>query len=130
MVAHDLLEKRHRAQAREGLLLEDSPSTKEEEEDDDDDEGMEVRVGFIPEVRPRLVLASMGPSSSAVPSTQGPVASLSGARASAEPTLVPASVEEAEVVEGEVAPLLEEAVVAPAGAQVGSPKRPLAGGNA
>ena len=39
MLAHDALEKRHRAQAREGLPLEASPSI-EEEEDDDDDEGM------------------------------------------------------------------------------------------
>jgi hypothetical protein len=48
MVACDLLEKRHRAQVREGLPLESSPNI-EEEEDDDDDEEMEVRAGFSPE---------------------------------------------------------------------------------
>jgi hypothetical protein len=45
MLASDALEKRHRVQARDGLPLEASPST-----EDDDDEGMEVRLGFSPEV--------------------------------------------------------------------------------
>jgi organic radical activating enzyme len=52
MVARDSLKKRSRAQAREGLPLEASPSTEEEEDDDDDDEGMEVRAGFSPKVGP------------------------------------------------------------------------------
>jgi demethoxyubiquinone hydroxylase (CLK1/Coq7/Cat5 family) len=42
----------------------------------------------------------------------GAATSLSGARASAEPAPVPASMEEAKVVEGEAAPLPEEAIVA------------------
>lgn len=46
MLASDALEKRHRVQARDGLPLEASPST-----EDDDDEGMEVRLGFSPEVK-------------------------------------------------------------------------------
>jgi DNA-directed RNA polymerase delta subunit len=50
MLAHDALEKRHRAQAREGLPLEASPSM-EEDDDDDDDEGMEVCLGFSLEAR-------------------------------------------------------------------------------
>jgi hypothetical protein len=60
MLAYDSLEKHRRAQAREGLPLEASLST--EEEDDDDDEGVEVRMGFSPEVRPRSILASAGPT--------------------------------------------------------------------
>jgi hypothetical protein len=40
-VTHDALDKRHRAQAREGLLLEPSPSS-QEDDDDSDDQGMEV----------------------------------------------------------------------------------------
>jgi hypothetical protein len=129
MVARDLLEKHRRAQAREGLPLEASLSTEEEEDDDDKNEGMEVRVGFSPEVGPRSAPASVGPSSGAAPSVQGPVASLSGVWASAEPAPIPASVEEAEVVEGEVAPLPVEVVVAPTGAPAESPQRPPAGGN-
>jgi hypothetical protein len=53
MVARDSLEKHNRAQAREGLPLEASPST--------EDEGMEVCVGFSPEVGSRSALASVGP---------------------------------------------------------------------
>lgn len=45
IVAHDVLEKRCRAQEREGLPLEASPSTAA-----NDDEGMENRLGFSPEV--------------------------------------------------------------------------------
>jgi hypothetical protein len=45
MLASDSLEKCHRAQAREGLLIEASPSTKEEEDDDDDD-GTEGQHGL------------------------------------------------------------------------------------
>jgi hypothetical protein len=105
MLARDLLEKHRRAQAREGLPLEDSPSTEEEEDDDDyNDEGMEVYVAFRPEVGPSSMPAFRGPSGGAVPSAQRPAASLSGARASAKPAPVPASAEEEEVIEGEVAP--------------------------
>jgi hypothetical protein len=43
-VAHDALEKRHRALERERLPLEASPGM-------DDDERMEVWLGFSPEVR-------------------------------------------------------------------------------
>jgi hypothetical protein len=60
MLACDSLEKRRRAQAREGLPLEASPNI--EEEDDNDDEGMEVRMGFSPEVGPGSTPASAGPS--------------------------------------------------------------------
>jgi hypothetical protein len=61
MVAQDLLEKHRRAQAREGVSLESSPSTEEEEDDDDEDDGMEVRVGFSPEAGFRSVPALAGP---------------------------------------------------------------------
>jgi hypothetical protein len=67
MVARDSLEKRHRAQDREGIPLEASPSA-EEEDDDDDDEGMEVREGFSPKVGPRSALAWAGPSGGIAPS--------------------------------------------------------------
>lgn len=46
--AHDSLEKRRRAQEREGLLLEASLSTND---DGDDDEGMDVWLGFSPKAR-------------------------------------------------------------------------------
>ena len=49
-MAHDSLKKHRRAQARDGLPLEGSPSTEEDDDDDDDEEGMEVRKGFSPEV--------------------------------------------------------------------------------
>ena len=50
--AHDALERHHRAQEREGLPLEASSSTNDDDDDDnDDDEGMEVRLGFSPEIR-------------------------------------------------------------------------------
>jgi hypothetical protein len=55
--------------------------------------------------------------------------SLSEARASADPTLVPADAEEAEVVEEEATPLPKEVAVVPAGAPSGSPQRPPVGGN-
>jgi hypothetical protein len=58
-VTHDALEKCRRAQEREGVPLEPSPSI----DDDDDDEGMEVRLGFSPEVRLWSEPASVGPSS-------------------------------------------------------------------
>jgi hypothetical protein len=100
-VARDSLEKRRRAQAREGLPLKSSPSTEEEEDDDDDDnEEMEVHVGFSPEVEFSSAPASTGPSGGVAPSAQGPTASLPGARASAKPVPVPASAEEAEIVGG------------------------------
>jgi hypothetical protein len=51
------------------------------------------------------------------------------ARESAEPASVPALAEEAKVVGREGAPLLEEAVVAPTGAQVESLQRPPTAGN-
>jgi hypothetical protein len=117
MVARDSLEKHHRAQARDRIPLEASPSTEEEEEDDNDNnEGMDVHAGFSPEVGPRSTPSSAGPSGGAIPSEQGSAASLSEARTSAEPAPVPASVEEAEVMEGEAARLPKEAIVAPAGA--------------
>lgn len=47
--SHDALEKRHRAQETEGVPLEPSPSTYDD--DDDNDKGMEVWLGFSPEVR-------------------------------------------------------------------------------
>lgn len=66
MLARDALEKRRRAQTREGLPLEASPSM-EDDDDDDDDEGMEVRMGFSPEVGLWFVLASASPSSGVAP---------------------------------------------------------------
>jgi hypothetical protein len=63
MVARDSLEKQRRAQARDRISLEASPSTEEEEEnDDDDDEWMEVHAGFSHEVGPRSAPASVSPS--------------------------------------------------------------------
>jgi hypothetical protein len=62
--AHDALERHHRAQEREGLPLEASPSTIGGG-GDDDDEGMEVWLGFNPKVRlwsePSLAGPSIGP---------------------------------------------------------------------
>jgi hypothetical protein len=101
MLARDALEKARMAQARDGLPLEASPS---KEEDNDDEEGMEVRMGFSPEVGLWSAPTSAGPSGSAAHPARGPTASLSGARASAEPTPIPASVEEAGTVEDEVDP--------------------------
>jgi hypothetical protein len=88
---------------------------------------MEVRMGFSLKVGPESVLASVGPSSDTTSSAQGPIVSLSGARASAEPA--PALAEEAGVVGEEVAPLPEEAVGVPVGAQAEIPQRPPAAGN-
>jgi hypothetical protein len=48
MLARNALEKCRRAQAREGLPLEASPSTEEDDNDDDDGEGMEVCMGLSP----------------------------------------------------------------------------------
>jgi hypothetical protein len=90
---------------------------------------MEVRDGFSLKVRSRSMPASAGPSGGAAPSVQGPTSSLSGARASAKPAPVLASTKEAEIVEGEAAPLPVEAVVVPAGAPTGSPQQPSVGGN-
>ena len=123
MLARNSLEKGCRARAREGLPLEASPSTKEEG-GDDDDEGMEVRMGFSPKAKPGSVPASVDPSGDAIASAHGPVVSLPRARASVEPAPVPASVEEEGDMEGEVAPLPEEAGVAPASAHTGTPQRP------
>jgi hypothetical protein len=114
MMAHDSLEKRRRAQAREGLPLEASLST-EEEDDDEVMRGWRSAWASAPEVGPSPMLALADPSGAAVPTAQGPASSLSGAWASAEPTPIPALVEEAGCVEGEVAPLPEEAVGAPTG---------------
>jgi hypothetical protein len=50
-VAHDALERCRRAHEREGLPLEASSSTNDDDDDNDDDEGMEVRLGFSPEIR-------------------------------------------------------------------------------
>jgi hypothetical protein len=123
MLARNSLEKRCRSRAREGLPLEASPSTKEEE-GDDDDEGMEVRMGFSPKAEPGSVPTSVDPSGDAIASAHWPVVSLPRARASVEPTPVPASVEEEGDMEGEVAPLPEEDGVAPASAHTGTPQRP------
>jgi hypothetical protein len=60
MLAHNSLEKRCRAQARKGLPLEASPST-EEEDDNNNDEGMEVRMGFSSEAGPRSAMALAAP---------------------------------------------------------------------
>jgi hypothetical protein len=122
-LARNSLEKSCRARAREGLPLEASPSTKEEE-GDDDDEGMEVRMGFSPKAEPGSVPTSVDPSGDAIASAHWPVVSLPRARASVEPTPVPASVEEEGDMEGEVAPLPEEDGVAPASAHTGTPQRP------
>jgi hypothetical protein len=67
MVALDALEKHRRAQAREGLPLKSSPSTKEDDDDDDDDddEGMEVHAGFSPEAG-----LSSAPAPRALPAAQ------------------------------------------------------------
>jgi hypothetical protein len=98
LLAHDALEKRRRAQAREGLPLEGSPS-KEDDDDDDDDEGMEVRLGFSPEVGLWSEPASVGPSDGADVPAKGSTASLSEARTLAEPNPVPASIDDAGAME-------------------------------
>jgi hypothetical protein len=102
MLACDALEKHRRAQAREGLPLEASPST---EENDDDDEGMEVRLGFSPEAVLWSEPASAGPSGGVYMPAQGPTTSLSEARVSTEPGPSPIVAEETVVVEEIVADL-------------------------
>jgi hypothetical protein len=68
----------------------------EEDDDDDDDvEGMEVCMGFNPEVGLWSAPASASPSGDTVQPAQGPAVSLFGTRASSVPAPVPASVEEA-----------------------------------
>lgn len=98
MLVHDALEKRRKAQAREGLPLEASPST-EEEDYDDDDEGMEVQLGFSPEARLWSEPASAGLSDGADVPVEGPTAPLSEARVSAKPGPIPAVAEVAVMVE-------------------------------
>jgi hypothetical protein len=90
---------------------------------------MEIRASFSPETGLSSASASAGPSGGATLPSQGLITSLSRIRVSAEPTPVLAEAEEAEVMEKEGAPLPVEAVVVPAGAAVGSPQRPPAGGN-
>jgi hypothetical protein len=93
MVARDALVKCRRAQAREGLPLEASPSMKN---DDDDDEGMEVQLGFNPKVELWSGPTSAGPSGGIDDvSVQGPTASVFVPWVSAEVAPVPAVVEEA-----------------------------------
>jgi hypothetical protein len=60
--ARDELEKHRRAQEREGLPLEASLDTFDDDDDGDDDEGMEVWLGFSPEVRLWSEPSSAGPS--------------------------------------------------------------------
>lgn len=83
------MEKCRRAQEREGVPLEPSPST--EDDDDGDDEGMEVRLGFSPEVRLWSKPTSVGPSSGAdVPMPRfGVSVPLLEAQVSAEPGPAP-----------------------------------------
>lgn len=85
-VAHNTLEKCRRAQERDGVPLGPSPST-----DDDDNEGMEVRLGFSPEVRLWSEPTSVGPSSGAdVPMPRfGVSVPLLEAQVSAEPGPAP-----------------------------------------
>jgi hypothetical protein len=68
-VAHDELEKCHRAQ-KEGMSLEASldmfGDDDDDDNDDDDDEGTKVCLGFIPEVRLWSETPSAGPSSELV----------------------------------------------------------------
>lgn len=60
-VACNALERRHRAREREGVPLEPFPSTiSAAADDDDDDEGMEIRLGFSPNVRLWSEPSSMG----------------------------------------------------------------------
>lgn len=91
----DALEKRRRAQAREGLPLEGSPS----KENDDDDEGMVVHLGFSPEARILSKPTSAGPFDGADVPAQGPTASLFEAQTSAKPNPIPAVVDEAGAME-------------------------------
>jgi hypothetical protein len=124
MVARHALEKRRRAQARKGLPLESAPSNEDDDDDDDDDEGMEVHTDFSPEARLGSAPASMGPIGGTTLPSQGLAVSLSEAWVSIEPAPVPAEAKEAE----EASPLLVEVIV-PTGASLGSPQRPLVGGN-
>jgi hypothetical protein len=75
MLARDALEKHRKAQAREELPLEASPST-EDDDNDDDDEGMEVRLGFSPEAGLWSTPASAGLSGGAKVPASGATASL------------------------------------------------------
>jgi hypothetical protein len=130
MAACYALERHHRTRAREGLPLESSPSSEEEEDDDDDDdEGMEVCANFGPKARLGPVSSPTSPSGGATLPVKGPLVALSEARASTEPTPVPAEVEEVATVEERVASLPVEAIVVPVGAPSESPQRPSIGGN-
>lgn len=60
--ALNALEKHRRAQVREGVPLEPSPNT--QDDDDSDDEGMEVWLGFNPEVVLWFEPSLVGPSDS------------------------------------------------------------------
>jgi hypothetical protein len=104
-VVRDTIEKRHRAQEREGLPLDASPSTNDD--NDDDNEGMEVRLGFSPEVRLWSEPSSMGPSIGADMLELGLEASVlwPETRASAEPGPIPVAEEEEAVVEWPADPL-------------------------
>jgi hypothetical protein len=55
MRAREALEKRHRRQARDGLLLEPSPETPDDDDDDDDDDDedddMAAQLGLSPDPR-------------------------------------------------------------------------------
>jgi hypothetical protein len=105
--ARDALEKCRWAQEREGLPLQASSSTEDDDDNDDDDEGMEVRLGFNPEVRtwsePSLACPSVGPDV--------PVLGLEAfvplpeTQASAKPGPVPAVEEEATAAERPADPL-------------------------
>jgi hypothetical protein len=70
MLAREALEKRHRRQAREGLLRESSPETPDDDDDDDEDDDMAARLGLSPD--PRLGQGSPSqPPSGLAPSAPG-----------------------------------------------------------
>jgi hypothetical protein len=112
MLARDALEKHRRAQVREGLPLEASPST-EDDDDDNDDEGMEVRLGFNPEARLWSAPASVGTSGGTNIPALGLAAFLSELRASTELAPVPTAMEEVGAVEEWLASLPMGAIVEP-----------------
>lgn len=107
--AHDALERHHRAQEREGLPLEASPSTIDGGSGDDD-EGMEVWLGFNPEA-----------------SSAGALSQPSGGQAlvAAEPEVEVLAPERAASVPRPMEPVLTEVVTDPSAEVGGATEGPV-----
>lgn len=114
------MEKCRRAQDRDGVPLEPSPSI-EDDDDDNDDEGMEVWQGFSPEVWLWSEPTLADPSSGADVPMPRAAASLFEAWAFAEPEPAP-TVDEETTVEEKVVALLQVPATGPKGPRSRGPK--------